>query len=367
MSVTPSPPWVLDLKPYVPGTPIETIERELGITGIVKLASNENPLGPSPRAIGAMRDAATKVHLYPDAGTFALRARLAEHLGVDAGRVVIGNGSNEILTLLVRAFATPEHNVVVGEYGFVAYRVVSGAAGVAVRSVDMPGLTYDLEAMTAACDDDTRLLFVANPNNPTGTWCTRDAIVKMLREVPEHVMVVIDEAYFEYVDDPSIPDALTLLDERENLVVTRTFSKAYGLAGCRVGYAVTPPAVADRLNRIREPFNANLIGQAAAIAGLDDPEHVERGVRLNRVQRAALEAWLDGLGIRWTPSQCNFVLIESPIPGGELYERMLPKGVIVRPMGPYRLPNHVRVSIGTATEMEKFRAAFEQVLAEVAS
>lgn len=362
MSETKSPPWVLELKPYVPGKPIEELQREYGIERVVKLASNENPLGPSPAAVEAMRAAALGVHLYPDPGVYDLRHAVAAKFGVDANRVLVSNGSNEMITLLVRAFATPSENVVFSQYGFIAYKVVTGAAGVEQREVPAAGLSPDIDAMISACDADTRLLFLANPNNPTGTWTGRAGVERLLREVPEHVLVVLDEAYTEYVDAEDYPDGMGLLDHRANVVVMRTFSKAYGLAGCRIGYAVAPPYVCDRVNRIREPFNVNHLAQAAAIAALDDTAFIERTVALNRTERARVGDAIDALGVPCHRGQTNFVLIEPPMAAADMYEALLRRGVIVRPLAPYGLGQYLRVTLGTRDENDAFLEALRAVV-----
>ncbi|TVQ98768.1 MAG: histidinol-phosphate transaminase [Deltaproteobacteria bacterium] len=357
-------PWVSRLKPYVPGKPIEELERELGITGSIKLASNENPLGPSPLAVTAMQCALASLHLYPDGGAYRLRGALAEQLGVTAGEIVLGNGSNEVLSMICRAFLGTDHNAVVSQYAFVAYRVVVGTQGAQLREVPAVSFGHDLSAMAAACDEMTRLLFVANPNNPTGTFSTVDELRKLLRSVPEHVLVVVDEAYFEYVDRPDYCSALALRQERGNLVVTRTFSKAYGIAGIRVGYGVMPPDIAATLNRLREPFNANAAAQEGALAALGDEVFLRRSVDLNRHERARLQAALAVRGLEPVPSEGNFILFRSPVGGAELYDRLLREGVIVRPLQPYGMLEHVRVTVGMAGENDRFLDSLDRVLGE---
>ncbi len=363
MGQAPSPDWVLDLKPYQPGKPVEELERELGLRDIVKLASNENPLGPSPRAVEAMRAAVGEVHRYPDGSSHVLRHRLAQHLRVDPGIVIVGNGSNEVITQLARAFTRNGDNIVISQYGFIAYRLVARAAGVDVREVPVDAeFRCDTAAMAAACDERTRLLFLANPNNPTGTHSTRQELLRLLRDTPPDVIVVLDEAYFEYVDTDQVVDGLELRAERPNLVVMRTFSKIYGLAGMRVGYAVVPDYVADRTHRVREPFDVNHAGQRGAAAALDDNEFVALAARTNREVRETLYADLDRLGLSYVRSQTNFVLVASPAGGVELYQRLLHQGVIVRPLVPYRLPDHVRITVGTAAENARLVEALSAVL-----
>lgn len=361
MSETTSPKWVHQLRPYVPGKPTDELKRELGIEHVVKLASNENPLGPSPHAVDAMVAAAQQVNRYPDPATFELRARLAAFAGVDSSRIIVGNGSNEVITLLVRAFCTRDQNVVASQYGFIAYKVVCGAAGVPFREAVADNLGTDVDALIAQCDEQTQLLFVANPNNPTGTYARRDEILRLLRETPKHVLVVLDEAYTEYVTADDCPDGLSLLAERENLVVMRTFSKAYGLAGCRVGWAVCPAFVADRINRVREPFNANHIGQAGALAALDDTEFMEKVVAVNTTEMARLCRGIEDAGFSYVPSQGNFILMETPGGGAALYDALLKEGVIVRPLAGYGLPNHLRVTVGIESENQTFLDALAKV------
>ncbi len=360
---TPHPNWVRDLKPYVPDKPIEELERELGISGAVKLASNENPLGPSPLAVEAMAKALSQGHLYPDANSFYLKAKLAKHLDVPAEELVVGNGSNELLTLLVRCFTTPEDHAVISEGSFIAYTVVLNAAGVPTTRVPMRnGFGHDLEAMAAACTDKTRLLFVANPNNPTGTYNSRDEIAALLKAVPPHVLVVLDEAYFEYAWAEDYPDGMGFRHLRENLVVLRTFSKCYGLAGARVGYGVAPPYVADLIQRVREPFSLNILGQVGALAALDDQDFVKKTVELNRLEMKRLVPELNNLGLETFETQCNFLFVHSPLGGPELYDRLLRRGIIVRPLIPYRLADHVRISIGLPAENDRALEALRAVI-----
>jgi len=358
---TPSPAWVRALRPYAPGKPVAELERELGIEGAIKLASNENPLGPSPAAMEAMRRAIGDVHIYPDAATWTLREALSGHVGTSADEIIVGNGSNELITLLVRAFATPDTNAVIGEYAFIAYRVVLGAAGVETRIVPMPELTHDLGAMASQCDDDTRIVFVANPNNPTGTYNTEKDLRAFLRAVPEHVLVVLDEAYVEYCDAGDTIDGLKLRDERENLVLLRTFSKAYGMAGARVGYGVAPRYVVDLVNRIREPFNVNTLAQVGATDALGDAAFISKSVYMNRLVKRDLCDALDSLGIGYVPSQGNFILIDAPHGGIRTYDALLHRGVIVRPLAPYGLNKHLRVSLGTVDENKRLIEALEYV------
>lgn len=350
------PEHVLNLVPYQPGRSIADVERELGLTGTIKVASNENPLGPSPGVVEAIRNAATEVHRYPDGGSVSLVARLAEHLDVDRRRIVLGNGSNEVLELLARIFVGPGDEVVCSQYSFVVYRLAAVAAGGRPVLVPASGLGHDLDAMAAAVGPRTRVVFLANPNNPTGTIFDRSEWRAFLAKIPDDVCVVLDEAYFEFVDDPGYPNGLNDLDAHPGLVVVRTFSKAFGLAGLRVGYGVAPLHIADAYSRIREPFNVNAIAQAAAIAALDDSAWLQRSVELVRESR---QRWRDGLarlGLQGGPLHGNFVLVEVT-DGDRVTAAMLERGAIVRPVAPYGLPSMIRITFGTPEEDELSLAA----------
>jgi histidinol-phosphate aminotransferase len=355
------PPWLASLVPYQPGKPIEEVEREYGLRGSIKLASNENPLGPSPRAVAALRAAIGDVHRYPDGGGFYLKQRLAEKLGVGADQVALGNGSNEILELLARSFLRPGADAVMSEQAFVVYAsVVQAAAGIP-RAVPLRDFTHDLDAMAAAVGKSTRLVFLGNPNNPTGTIYRRDAFERFLARIPRGVIIVADDAYAEYVEDPEYPRTLECHKPDRLLVTLRTFSKIYGLAGLRIGYGVGPAEVIAALDRIRQPFNVNSLAQTAALAALDDEEHVERSRRTNREGMRYLEHEFERLGLAYVPSQANFILVRVG-DGAAVYEKLLRQGVIVRPMAGYAFPEHVRVTVGTAEENERFVAALERAL-----
>lgn len=354
-------PGVRGLMPYQPGKPVSELERELGIRGAVKLASNESPLGPSPRALEAADAALPELARYPDGGGYHLKARLAAHLGVAPERITLGNGSNDVLELVARTFAGPGDEVVYSRHAFVVYALAAQAVG--ARGVEVPARDFghDLEAMAAAVTPATRLVFVANPNNPTGTWVGREPLKAFLAGLPEHVIPVVDEAYFEYVAEPDYPDALQWLERFPRLVVTRTFSKAYGLAGLRVGYGVSHPDLAELLNRVRQPFNVNSLALAAAEAALDDLAHLERGVSLNRREMARVTAALEARGVPFIPSVGNFVTVDAGGPAGPVYEALLREGVIVRPVAGYGLPHHLRVSLGLEEENDRFLAALDRV------
>jgi histidinol-phosphate aminotransferase len=353
-------PSVETLVPYEGGKPIEELARELGVTSAIKLASNENPLGPSPKALEAARARLGEVHLYPDGAAYRLREAIAAHHGIDMGEVIQGNGSNELLDLIVRTFARPEHHVVFAEPAFVVYRIAALSGGIPFTAVPTRDLTHDLEAMAAAVRPNTRVLFVANPNNPTGTHVGRNAVERLLREVPPEVVIVMDEAYIEYADAPDFPDSLQLRGLRERLLVTRTFSKIYGLAGLRVGYAVGPARLVDYMNRVRAPFNVSGVAQAAAIAALSDKEHLENSRSHNLRERERLTRELTRLGLRVAPSQANFVLADVGRPARPVYDALLRRGVIVRPFA--NLPTSLRITVGTSAENSRFLESLAEVL-----
>jgi histidinol-phosphate aminotransferase len=354
-------PSIESLVPYEGGKPIEELARELGVENAVKLASNENAIGPSPLAVEAARAMLGGANRYPDGACYRLRERIAAHHRIGANEVLPGAGSNELLDLVVRTFTTPEHHVVFGEPAFIVYRIASLAGGVPFTAVPLRDGVHDLPAMAAAVTPKTRVLFVANPNNPTGTHVGRAAVERLLREVPEEVIIVMDEAYFEYADAPDYPNSLELRGLRERLVVMRTFSKVYGLAALRVGYAVAPPAIIDYMNRVRAPFNVTMPAQAAATAALDDRAHVEKSVTLNRRERARVSAGLERLGLSALPSQTNFVLTDVGRPARPVYDALLRRGVIVRPFG--NLPTSLRVTFGLPEENDRFLSSLREVLA----
>ncbi|MFP4598425.1 MAG: histidinol-phosphate transaminase [Persicimonas sp.] len=348
------PDYKKAVKTYVPGKPIEELRRELGIDDIIKLASNENPLGTSEKVREVVREAAERLHIYPDGAAFKLKQAIAEFHGVEIAEIATGAGSDELLMLAIDTFISPGDKGVVTEYSFGSYPISLVGHGADVVTVPVrDGFLPDAEKLAEACDDDTKMLFLANPNNPTGTYVGEQGLRHLLSEVPEHVVVVIDEAYHDYIQADDYKTALELRDLRERLIVTRTFSKCYGLAGLRVGYAISTPEIIDCINRIRKPFNVNLVAQEAARAALADRDFVARSVEVNENGRAQLEAGLRELarfGVDWTPSQTNFLLVSMPVVGQKIYEAMLRRGVILRPMAGYGLPNHLRISIGTQAQ-----------------
>jgi histidinol-phosphate aminotransferase len=353
-------PTIESLLPYEGGKPVEELARELGITDAIKLASNENPLGPSPKAIAAARAVLGDVHRYPDANAFKLRERIAAEHRVPMDDVIQGNGSNELLDLAVRTFCTSEHHIVFAEPAFVVYRIAALAHGVPFTAVPVRDLTHDLESMAAAVTARTRLIFVGNPNNPTGTHVGLDALRRFLHSVPPEVIVLMDEAYIEYATAADFPDCLKLRGERERLIVCRTFSKIYGLAGLRVGYGISTPELVGYMNRVRAPFNVGSVGQAAAIAALDDSEHVRTSRELNASERERVAERLRAMGLSVAPSQGNFYLVDVKQNGRATYDALLRKGVIVRPFG--SLPTSIRVTVGKPHENDRFLTALGEVL-----
>lgn len=361
-------PGILELTPYQPGKPIGELQRELGLKHVIKLASNENPLGASPKALEAVRRVLAETHFYPDGSGYELKAALSERLGVEASWITLGNGSNDVLDLVARVFLAPGNNAVFSEYAFAVYPIVTravGATGKVAKAHDGntgPRYGHDLRALRKEIDEATRVVFLANPNNPTGTFLSRAELHAFLRSLPKHVIAVVDEAYFEYLQHPDYPDAVQWLDEFPRLVVTRTFSKAYGLAGVRIGYAVSSPEIAELLNRARQPFNVNSLALVAAVAALEDSDFLASSVRANAEGLAQLESGFRRRSLDWIPSVGNFVTFDLGRPSRMVFEGLLRQGVIVRPLDNYGLPNHLRVSVGTGGEIEQFFAALDRVL-----
>ena len=353
-----SPSYVRSIAPYQPGKPISELAREMGLDErqIVKLASNENPRGIGPRTRAAIDAALAEIARYPDGNGFELKSALAARYGVDPGAIVLGNGSNDVLELVAAAFLGPGRAAVMSQHAFAVYPLATQARG--ARSIVVPAKNYahDLETMARAVDDETYVIWAANPNNPTGTYARADEVEAFLRRVPERVLVVLDEAYNEYLTPDLRGDSVKWLKRHPNLILTRTFSKAYGLAGLRVGYAFAQPSVADVMNRVRQPFNVNSLALAAATAALDDMAFVARSYAENLQGLRQLEEGAERLGLEYIPSHGNFLAVRVGA-AAEIYKRLLRRGVIVRPVGGYQLPEHLRVTVGTPEENEKFLAA----------
>jgi histidinol-phosphate aminotransferase len=358
-----APAHVRALAPYQPGKPIAELAREMGLdeARIVKLASNENPLGASPRALAAIENVLMEVARYPDGGGFELKRALSDRLGVAPARIVLGNGSNDVLEMAARAFLAPGSSAVYSQHAFAVYPLVVQAVGATGIEAPARDWGHDLDAMLAAIRDDTRLVFIANPNNPTGTLADSDRLRAFVARVPAHVGIVLDEAYFEYLPEAWRSNSLAWIDVHPNLIVTRTFSKAYGLAGLRVGYAVCREAAVDLLNRVRQPFNVNSLVQAAAVAALEDAAFLAHCLKLNEDGMAQLTAGLDALQVPYIPSFGNFLACEV----GEavrINRALLERGVIVRPLANYGMPRHLRVSVGLAAENTRFLEALTEIL-----
>lgn len=357
-------PGVQQLSPYVPGKPVDELARELDIdpATIVKLASNENPLGASPKALAAIQVELAELTRYPDGNGFALKSLLSSQCGVQLDQVTLGNGSNDILELVARAYLAPGLNAVFSEHAFAVYPIVTQAVGADAHVVPAKDWGHDLQAMLKAIDSNTRVVFIANPNNPTGTWFDANALNEFLQDVPERVLVVLDEAYIEYAEGGELPDGLEFLSAYPNLLVSRTFSKAYGLAALRVGYALSSAVVADILNRVRQPFNVNSFALAAACAALQDADYLAESRRLNDAGMHQLQEGFRELGLGWIPSRGNFIALDLGQLAAPVYQGLLREGVIVRPVANYGMPNHLRITIGLPAENARLLEALAKVL-----
>ena len=356
------PPHILSIDPYVPGKPIEELEREYGITGSIKLASNENPLGPSPKALKAMAAVMGNLHRYPDGGAFRLTQTLSEHLGVSPERIVFGNGSDELIGLLCHALLMPGDRVVLPRPSFLIYDIMTRSVGAVPVSVPLKALSIDLDGVIDAVTPDTRMVFINNPNNPTGTIIHKEAFEEFLEKLPPRVMVVVDEAYIDFVRDNACAIGTDYLDGPNPVAVLRTFSKAYGLAGLRIGYGVMPREIRDLLNRIRMPFNASTLAQVAAGAALEDKDFLSKTLRVVHDGLEYLFDALTALGLICFPTQSNFFLVDMKRNADEVFEKMLRRGVIVRSMVSYGFPDYIRVNVGLHEENERFVAALKEIL-----
>lgn len=360
-------PGVQALHPYQPGKPIEELQREYGVSDVVKLASNENPLGPSPKVQARLREEFADLARYPDGNGFALKQLLAQRHGVGMEQITLGNGSSDPLEFVVRVFVQPDDEVLFSAHAFAMYPIVTQAASAKAVVAPAKHWGHDLEAMAERITERTKVIFIANPNNPTGTWLGSDELDGFIASVPESVIVVVDEAYFDYAIDPALkaedyPDTSTWLDRYPNLVVTRTFSKAYGLAGLRVGYSLSHPDIANLLNRIRPPFNVNSLALAAAEVALADQDHVARGVALNATEMSRVTQAVTDMRLSFIPSVGNFVCVEVGSDAAGVYDALLHEGVIVRPVANYGMPNHLRVTLGLEAENDRFLTALAKVM-----
>jgi histidinol-phosphate aminotransferase len=370
MSDTPLSPTaaVEKLQPYIPGKPISELEREYGITSSIKMASNENPLGPGPQALAAIAASAAELGLYPDGNGFELKSVLAAKHGCSIDAITLGNGSNDVLVMIAETFLDHRTEAVYSQYGFAVYPIAVQACGAMARIAPaLPAASgmpfgHDLDAMAALVNANTRVVFIANPNNPTGSWLARDGLHSFIARLPATTLVVVDEAYIEYVTAADHADASLWLGEFPNLIVTRTFSKAFGLAGLRVGYGLSSPAIANLLNRVRQPFNVNSIALAAAAAAARDTAHLRRSIELNQAGLTQLHQGLRALGLAAYASRGNFVLFDCGRLAQGVYQAMLRQGVIVRPVGNYGLPNHLRVTVGTPEQNQRMLRALQSTL-----
>jgi len=356
------PEHIRTLVPYAPGKPIEEVEREYGIANSVKLASNENPLGPSPKAVSTIKERLDQLHLYPDGDCFYLKTGVAKKLGVVPEQLIFGNGSNEIIELAVRTFMRPGDEAVMAQQAFVVYQLVVQAVGGISRAVPLRDFVHDLDAIARAITPKTRIVFLANPNNPTGTIYRREAWERFLRKLSPEILTIVDEAYFEYVEDTDYPDSLRYHQSGKTLLSLRTFSKLYGLAGLRIGYGIgSNQEVIGLMHRVRQPFNVNAAAQWGALAALGDSDHVRRSLEVNHEGMGFLTREVAKLGLGQVPSCANFILIRVEN-GDEVFEQLLRQGVIVRPMGVYQLPQYVRVTVGTMEENRQFIEALRKII-----
>jgi histidinol-phosphate aminotransferase len=357
-------PCILEIRPYVPGKPIEEVERELGLKDIIKLASNENQLGPSAKAVEAMKKEVEKVNFYPDSNCFYLKEALALNVGMAPENIIIGNGSDELLKLIAEAFLKEGEEVIFGNPSFSEYEFVTRVMNGKMVEVPLKNLTYDLDAIAEKITSQTKLIFVCNPNNPTGTIVTRKEVADFMAVVPEDVLVVFDEAYFEYATDLEYADGLEYVRQGRRAIVLRTFSKIYGLAGLRIGYGLATADIIDCLMRVREPFNVNSVAQAGALAGLEDQEWVQLAKQVNTEGRDYWYRELSSMGLDFAPTQANFLFINLRTSGAEVAQRLMQNGVIVRPGHFFGYPEYIRVTMGTKEQNERFIHVLRQVLAE---
>lgn len=355
------PQYICDIKPYEPGKPIEEVERELGIKNSLKMASNENPLGPSPKAISAIKKMASKVHYYPEGGSPYLLASLAKKLSVEPGEIVFGNGSNEVIELLMRCLLIKGDNIVVSKHAFVVYKLIAQGVGAETLEAEpTKGLGHDLSAMAKLVNAKTKIIFIANPNNPTGTYVSGAELEKFMGSVPK-IPVVVDEAYYDYAEAKDYPDTIRMRKKYPNIISLRTFSKSYGLAGLRIGYGIADSELVGYLNRLRQPFNVNMLAQAGALAALGDKAYLKKSQKLNSVGKKQLYKEFEKAGIEYVPTEANFILVNVGN-GRGVFQKLQMEGVIVRPMDVYGLPDYIRVTIGKKEQNVRFMKALKKVL-----
>ena len=358
---------ILDqITPYEPGRPIEEVKRELGLDKVIKLASNENPLGPSAKVMEAINAAAKDVNRYPDGGCFYLREAISAKLSVPGEKIVFGNGSDELIILALRAFVHPGEEVIISDPTFLVYKIGSKIVGADIITVPVKNFTYDLDTILAKITPKTKLIFIANPENPTGTYIPKDKLEAFIEKVPKDVVVFIDEAYYEFASAEDYPETIALTEmEDKNVIVSRTFSKAYGLAGLRLGYVIARKDLAEAVNKVREPFNINSIAQAAAIAALDDEESLNYSIQLVKEEKEKMYKAFDEMDVEYVPSGTNFILIDTKRDSKEVFSRMLNAGIIIRDMSAWALEGFVRVNVGLPEENDEFIKIFTSVIKEV--
>lgn len=350
------------LNTYVPGKPIEEVQKEYQLDKVIKLASNENPLGTSPKAIEALKEAANKVHIYPDGGSTEIKEALADLYEINTNQIVLGNGSDELLVLIAMAFLNKGDEVLISKQTFSEYAFASKCMGAKISYIEQQNFTYDLKAFKEKISDKTKVIFFCNPNNPTGTIFTKEEFDSFMKEVPENVLVVVDEAYYEYVENKAYPQTLKMQKEYPNIIILRTFSKIYGLAGLRIGYGISSPYIIECINKVREPFNVNLMAQKAAIAAIKDQEYLNTVRSTNTEVKKYLYNQFDSLNIKYIKSESNFVIFETDNDSKIIFEKLLKKGIIVRSMTGFGLPNHIRVTAGTLDETKTFIKCLKEIL-----
>lgn len=353
---------IMDIKPYVPGKPIDEVAREFGLKGkIIKLASNENPLGPSPLALKVLKNGIKTLNLYPDDNSYYLTRALAQKLEISEQELILGNGSTEILDFITKAFVNPGDEVIMAEYTFVMYKIITAIAGGKRKAIHLKDFRHNLDAMIDAITERTKVIFIANPNNPTGTMNTTDEVTRFMARVPDNVIVVFDEAYREYILQPNFPDTFSYFRKGQNIIILRTFSKIYGLAGLRLGYGIAKPDLISALRRVRLPFNINSSAQAAGLAALDDEAHIKRSIEVNEEGKDFLYRNFDKIGFRYIPTSANFIFTQPPMDGARFSEELMKRGVIVRYLAEQDYQG-VRITIGTKHQNQKLIKVIKEVL-----
>ncbi len=355
-------PCVRTLKPYIPGKPIEELQREYGLTNIIKLASNENPYGASPKAIAAAKKSCEQLNFYPDGSGYNLKKEISKFIHVETDKLCLGSGSEDILSMIARTFCQQGDETIYSQYGFGMFPIMSLGAKANPIAAPAKNWGHDLDAMHDTITDKTKIIFIANPNNPTGTWNTEQEYLSLLKNIPKHIIVVSDEAYFEFMDEDTYPNTLALQKEFPNLIISRTFSKAYGLAGIRIAYAIAHPDIIDLLNRVRHPFNVNLVAEQTAIAAIKDQEFVQHVIEMNHKEKSFLLKQYQTMGLKTIPSKTNFITVDMGQNAMPYYDKLLKKGIIVRPLVPYEMPNFLRISIGNHEQNERLINALREII-----